>query len=55
MLNYFSRQTKHIPSSRGPQESGKAQGHKKETATAPGKAVARGPLSLVAFMSMVLT
>lgn len=44
MFNYFSRQTKYIPSLNCPQESSKAQRHRKETAIAPGKAVARGSL-----------
>lgn len=47
MLNYFSRQTECIQSLNCPQESGRAQGSKKETAIAPG--VAGGPLSLKAF------
>lgn len=49
MPNYFSRQTECIQNLNCPQESCGAQGSKKETATAPGNAAARGPLSLMAF------
>lgn len=52
MLNYFSRQTKCIQRLNCPQESVRAQGSKEETAIAPGNAVPRDPLSLMAILWM---